>query len=361
MACNGLLALERPSFGQFARQLVTIPTDKMEEQLRDQSERGGRLGEIMKERGFITREQIHDILSQQAAWVAKARESDLKPHGFPYQSSFSLCMPAYNEELNIEDTLDAAIAILPHFVAEFEVVVVDDGSKDRTAEIVTEYSKRHPNVRLLRHEKNKGYGAAVTTALRGARGELIAFTDSDGQFSILDLPQLLAELPGNDFVIGFRHRRADSRVRLINAWCWGRLIRMMLGVKVKDLDCAFKVFRREVLQQVSLTTTGATINAEMMAQCFRRGFKFAEVPVTHWPRTAGQPTGAAFKVIAKAFRDLPKIWKYRYDLPANVDGVVSKDNAPMSTPSTHQVAGETVRMKTNLDATPMPEPVAART
>jgi hypothetical protein len=116
-----------------------------------------------------------------------------------------------------------------------------------------------------------------------------------------------------DVVVGYRYRRADPWHRLLNAWDWNRLIRFVLGVRIRDLDCAFKLFRREVIDRLRLAATGAAINAEIMVQCARGGLRIAEVPVAHYPRCHGAPTGAALRVIAKAFRELPRLWKYRYE------------------------------------------------
>jgi hypothetical protein len=112
-------------------------------------------------------------------------------------------------------------------------------------------------------------------------------------------------------VIGYRYNRADNKIRCFNAWAWGRLIRLVLGVRVKDLDCAFKLFRRRIVDRLCLKSTGAAINAEILVQCVRGGVRMCEVPVNHYPRTAGAPTGAALKVILRAFRELPRLWKYR--------------------------------------------------
>jgi glycosyltransferase involved in cell wall biosynthesis len=229
------------------------------------------LASILRDLGFLSREQVNEVQRAEARWVAQALHADIGPQGFPYPAFFSLCMPAFNEQDNIEDTLDSACAILPQFVERFEVVAVDDGSRDHTGEVVARYAERVPQVRLERHPQNRGYGAAVTTGLRAARGDLVAFTDSDGQFSFLDLPQLLIRLEDNDAVIGYRYQRADNCVRKLNAWCWGQLIRIVLGVQVRDLDCAFKLFRREVVDCLELTSTGAAINAEILSQCVRGG------------------------------------------------------------------------------------------
>ena len=308
---HDLTALERPLFGHFARQVAPISLAQISECLLDQRVHGGRLGEALCARGLLTPAQVLEILQMQARWVARSMRAEMTPQGFPCAASLSLCMPAYNEEANIVSCLDAACTILPEFVRDFEVIIVDDGSRDATAQVVADYARRDARVRLVKHAKNTGYGGAVTSALRAAVCDLVMFTDSDGQFSFLDLPQLLTNLGDNDLVIGYRHHRADKRMRLINAWGWNRLVRLTLGVKVRDLDCAFKLFRREVVERLQLTSTGACINAEMLVQCVRAGLQFREVPVTHYPRYHGAPTGANLKVIARAFRELPQLWKYR--------------------------------------------------
>jgi hypothetical protein len=307
-----LISLERPPFGQCARQVLGLQSEELASCLEQQMREGARLGEIFRHRGVATREQIAEILKLQARWIATALQTDMKPTGFPHAAFLSLCMPAYNEATNIEDTLDAACAILPEFVQRFEVVVVDDGSKDNTGELVARYAEREPRIRLVRHDSNLGYGAAVSTGLRAAKGDLVAFTDSDGQFTILDLPQLLMGMESSDVVVGYRYQRADNWVRRMNARAWGWLIRTVLGVRVKDLDCAFKLFPRRVVDDLQLTATGAAINAEILVQCVQKGHRIREFPVTHYPRYHGAPTGAALRVIYKAFRELPRLWKYRF-------------------------------------------------
>ncbi len=320
------MELERPLFGQVVRQVVRLRSDQLERCLEIQRQANGLigLGQVMRNEGLITRAQIMQVLRLQAHWTATASQGDMGQTGLPYKAFLSLCLPAYNEAANIEDTIDGACAMLPEFVQGFEVVVVDDGSRDATADLVTHYSERDPRVRLVRHDRNRGYGAAVTTGLRAACGDLVMFTDSDGQFSLLDLPYLLAKLETCDVVIGYRYKRADPRHRLFNAWAWNRLIRFILGVKVRDLDCAFKVFRREVIEQLQLTATGAGINAEILAQCFRGGLRIEEVPVAHYPRSQGAATGAALRVILRAFRELPRLWKYRSTPPI----VLNRQPAP---------------------------------
>jgi hypothetical protein len=311
MKVDTATALERLSFGQSAREVVGLRSEQLQECLDQQRESGGRLGQILIARGLMSREQLKEVLCFQARNVAASMQADLRPYGLPYPTFLSLCMPAYNEDANILDTLDAAVSILPEFVRRFEVIVVNDGSRDNTQALVEAYAKRDPRVRIVNHEQNRGYGSAVTSGLRAARGDLVAFTDSDGQFSFLDLPHLLSQLPGSDMVAGYRFQRADNWIRRMNAWGWNWLIRLMLGLRIRDLDCAFKLFRREVIDSLQLTATGAGINAEIMAQCTRGGLRIREVPVMHYPRYHGAPTGAALSVILRAFRELPRLWKYR--------------------------------------------------
>ena len=313
---SSTVGLEHPLFGQFARQLFKIRSQDLEDCLRDQERSGGRSGELLQRRHLLTRDQVRRILRTQARWVAAARSADVEPLRFPLPVFVSICLPAYNEELNIEETLDAACAILPEFIGRFEVVVVDDGSQDATAQIVERYAEDAPEVRLVRHATNLGYGAAVTTGLKAALGDLIAFTDCDGQFSFLDLPQMLVHMDGHDAVVGYRYHRADNIVRRLNAWAWNRLIRFVLRVRVRDVDCAFKLFRREVIERLELTSTGAAINAEIMTQCAQAHFHLCQLPVTHYRRYHGAPTGAALRVIARAFRELSRLLRTR--APAGV-------------------------------------------
>jgi len=336
MNTDTLIGLEGPLFGYFARQMVKVEHGEFEACLKEYRQAGGRLGEIFRKRGLLTRAQVIEVLRLEAEWVATAMETD-RDNAFPRDTCLSLCMPAFNEEENIENTLDAACAILPAFVRRFEIIVVDDGSKDRTGETVARYAEKEPRVRLVSHQGNQGYGAAVTSGMREARGDLVAFTDSDGQFSFLDLPQLLTRLEGADVVVGYRHKRADNCVRRLNAWAWNRLIRVLLGIRVRDLDCAFKLFRREVVDSLSLTARGATINAEILAQCVHSGLTIRETPVSHYPRLHGAPTGGALKVIAKAFRDLPQLCKYRAPKVVRLDASMAMFSSGRAglTPAVH--------------------------
>jgi hypothetical protein len=332
------LELETPRFGEFARQHAAVSSADVRNALRLQSQNGGRIGAIMVELGYLTPEQVIDILRTQARWVARMRGHDLAAAArpFPQSASVSLCLPCYNEEQVIEDVLAGACAVLPEFLDEFEIVVVDDGSKDRTGAVVERFSReRDSRVRLIRLERNSGYGAAVAAGLRAAIGEWVFFTDGDGQFNFLDLPQLLVHVGKFDVVVGYRYNRADNALRRFNATGWKWLIRGTVGLQIRDLDCAFKIFRRRIIDRLQLDSKGACISAEIMTQCVRGGASIHEVPVNHYSRSVGKATGANFKVILKAFRELPVVWKYRRLKPwtwrpAPVDRA---DSPPVRTPT----------------------------
>jgi len=301
-----------PRFGHLAHVHFGVPREEIDACLKAQGEAGCRIGEALRARGFLDREQTKFILQTQARWTVAAAQAVGSPCEFPLATSLSLCMPAYNEADNIEDVLDAACAILPELVEDFEIVVVNDGSKDTTAEVLANYAQNEPRLRVVTHPENRGYGAALTSALRASRCELACILDSDGQFSLLNMPELLMRSVDSDVVIGYRKKRADPRIRLFNAWAWNRLMRLLLGVSVRDLDCAFKLFRRETVHDLSLTSRGACISAEILVQCVRNRLKIAQVGVDHYPRSHGAPTGAALKVIVRAFGELPRLMKYRW-------------------------------------------------
>jgi hypothetical protein len=280
---------------------------------------GQRIGRHLERAGLISAEQVTEILIRQARWAACMRSHDIAPRRFPISTPISLCMPCYNEGEVVEEVLRGALAVLPEFVDEYEILVVDDGSTDETAAIVERLAADDDRIRLVRHETNRGYGAAFATALRAAHGEWICFTDGDGQFNLLDLPQLLVEAQSADVVVGYRHRRADNGVRRFNARGWKWLMHGLAGIRVRDLDCAFKLFPRWVVEQLQLTANGACISAEILAQCTHGGLLVCEVPVNHFPRAAGKATGGNLRVVARAFREIPIVWKYRRMTPWELD------------------------------------------
>jgi len=214
--------------------------------------------------------------------------------------AISFVLPAYNEEGNIVEAVEACVAVATRYCSDFEVIVVDDGSSDRTAELVTEAATRHPQVRLVRHARNRGYGDALRTGFLSAGMEFVFFTDADNQFDLEDLRLLLPWADHVDVVAGYRQKRADPLMRRINAWGWNRLVRVLFYVPVRDIDCAFKLFRRSALDELDIESVGALVNTEVMVKLGRTGKTVVEVGVSHKARTAGVARGAKLSVIARA-------------------------------------------------------------
>jgi len=227
-----------------------------------------------------------------------ARVSLCKP------TSISVIFPAYNEELNIEKAINSARDAMGKFFETVEIIVVNDGSADRTGEILDHAAKESKDVRVIHHAQNSGYGAALRTGLYAAKNDLVFFSDSDLQFDLEEIRHLLEWIDHYEIVAGYRVRRADPFVRRFNAWGWRTVVRMVLGLNVRDIDCAFKLFRREVFQVVKLASVGAMVNTELLTRAQQEGLRIKEVPVSHFPRQAGKQTGANLQVILKAFREL---------------------------------------------------------
>ena len=217
--------------------------------------------------------------------------------------SISLVLPAHDEAENIGRILSQAQEVLPRISKEHEIIVVDDGSRDETARMVM----RFQGVRLLRHERNRGYGAALRTGLQSARMGWVFFTEADHQFDLNDLAELLAVSADADIVAGYRSPRRDPRVRRLLGWGWGCLVRWLFGLDIRDVDCAFKLFRRQVLTEIPIESVGAFVNTEILVRASAAGFRIRKIPVRHFPRAAGSPSGARPRVILRAVRELLKL------------------------------------------------------
>lgn len=226
----------------------------------------------------------------------------------PKVSSLSVFFPCYNEEANVENMVRKAQEILPELAEKWEIIPVNDGSKDKTGEIIDQLAQEDPNVHPVHHEKNKGYGGAVISGYNASKCDLVFFTDGDLQFDLREITLLIEKLDEGDLIIGFRKNRRDPWHRKLNAYLWGSLVKTLFGFKVKDVDCAFKLIKRRVIDKVQLSAGGAMVSTELLARSNRAGFRFVEVGVTHYPRVAGTQTGANLKVILRAFRELFKLY-----------------------------------------------------
>jgi glycosyltransferase involved in cell wall biosynthesis len=221
--------------------------------------------------------------------------------------SISVFFPCYNEQENVGRTVEKALEVLERLNADFEVIIVDDGSSDGTGQIADEIAGRDGRVKVVHHEGNLGYGAALQSGFKAATKELVFYTDGDGQFDINEMPSLLALMERYDIVSCYRLNRRDSLIRKINGWCWTRLVCLTFGLKIRDIDCAFKLYKREIFDKIELLSTGALINAEILARAVRKGYRITQKGVHHYPRTTGKQTGANLRVILRAFKELFKL------------------------------------------------------
>ena len=219
----------------------------------------------------------------------------------------SIVLPAYDEEDNVEAAIAEATTAAERLVAEHEIVVVNDGSVDGTAARVRAAAERDPRVRLVEHDRNRGYGEALRSGFLASRLDFVFFTDADLQFDMGELALLLPYAGAVDVVAGYRLNRQDAMVRRLNAYGWNLLVRVLFYVPVRDIDCAFKLFDRRVLEEVDIESVGAMVNTELMVKLGRRGASVVEVGVHHRPRRAGEGRGASPRVIAMAFREIVRM------------------------------------------------------
>lgn len=223
--------------------------------------------------------------------------------------NISIFFPCYNEAENLPKIVNKTVDVFKNITDNYEIIIINDGSNDNTKQTADNLSRQYKNIRIVNHEVNKGYGAALQSGFRNAKNDLIFFSDGDNQFDISEITKLLPLIQENDIVTGYRINRKDNFTRRLNALLWNLLIRLLFKIKIKDLNCAFKLYKREIFSKISPESTGALINTEIFAKAHKLGYKIAEVGVNHYPRTAGNPTGANIKVILKAFYELFVMYK----------------------------------------------------
>jgi glycosyltransferase involved in cell wall biosynthesis len=221
----------------------------------------------------------------------------------------SIFFPCYNEEANVERVTEEALAVAATISDDFEIIIVNDGSRDRTSEIAHELAKKYPQVKAIDHVQNQGYGGALQTGFKNATKELVFYTDGDGQFKIEEITKLLPLIEEYDIVSGYRIDRQDPFIRKVNAYLWGSLVNMLFKLRVSDVDSAFKLYRRKIFDEFTLESKGALIDTEVLAKAKARGYTITEIGVNHYPRVAGVQTGANIKVIIKAFKELFELRK----------------------------------------------------
>jgi glycosyltransferase involved in cell wall biosynthesis len=223
--------------------------------------------------------------------------------------SISLVLPAYNEAENIEPMVAEAMPALSAVSDDFEIIVVDDGSADNTAGVTRKVMETNPNVRLVEHPVNQGFGAAVFTGFTSAEKEWIFYTDADRQFILSEIENFVPLMEDADLIAGYRAPRRDPFLRVFYGKGWSALCTLVFGYTVRDVDCGFKLLRREIIEELAPTinSRGATFSIEWLVRAKRAGYRFVELPVTHRPRVAGSQTGANIDVITRAFRELVQV------------------------------------------------------
>jgi len=218
--------------------------------------------------------------------------------------SLTVFFPCYNEEANVERTTLGALKTCRRLGIDFEVIIVNDGSRDRTGEIADRLAAEHSGVRVVHNRPNRGYGGALQRGFHEAIKDWVFYTDGDGQFDFEEIDKLFPLLDRFDIVSAFRVDRRDSFVRKLNASCWTTLVNVVFRLWLRDIDCAFKIYPRSFIDEIEMKSQGALIDAEMLARAKRLGYRIGQVGVHHYPRTAGSQTGANIRVILRAFKEL---------------------------------------------------------
>jgi glycosyltransferase involved in cell wall biosynthesis len=226
----------------------------------------------------------------------------------------SVFFPAYNEEVALKETIEKADKILKKTAEEYEIIIVNDGSKDKTGEIADRLAKKNKLIRVIHHPQNRGYGAALKSGFYQAKYPWIVFTDADGQFDFSEITKFFEtqEKTGADLVIGYYFKRKVPFYRILaSKYLWELPVFLLFGLKVKDIDCGFKLVRKEVIEKIPKLEAerGPFITTELLVKAKKAGFKITEIGVHHYPRRAGQSTGVSLKVIFSAYSDLIRLWK----------------------------------------------------
>ena len=226
--------------------------------------------------------------------------------------SLTLFFPCYNESENVDLMIEQAVQVGEAYGIDYEVLVVDDGSQDDSAAKVRKWTAKNPRVKLLQHETNRGYGAALRTGLANASKDLVFLTDGDNQFVLADIEKLFSKIDDSDVVTGFRISRQDKPHRRLNGFLWTQLNKVLFRLPVRDVDCAFKLFRRKCLEGLTLESNQLLIHGEILARLKKKGCKIQEIGVPHYPRKLGKASATHPLRILKTFRELGKLyWKIR--------------------------------------------------
>lgn len=243
-------------------------------------------------------------------------------------SMLSLVLPAYNEEANLEIVVKEALEKIPESFERFEIIVVDDGSRDKTGEIADRLAAENPDkVWVIHHNPNRGYGAALATGFNAAEGDYLMFMDSDRQFKSEDIALLAPYVGKADIIAGYRKKRNDPFYRFLIGYTFNTVVTILFGIHLRDIDCGFKIFKAEMLKNMELGSPGALINTEIHAKAQRQGRSIIEVGVNHYPRLIGDQSGASIKVITRAMKETILLWLRMRDYVPPQDMGISRNGA----------------------------------
>lgn len=224
----------------------------------------------------------------------------------------SVFLPAYNEEANLGKTIKNVVENLKKNVSTWELIVVNDGSKDKTGQVADDWSKKDKRISVIHHNPNRGYGAALKSGLYACKYPWISFIDSDGQFDFSEINRFIdtQQKTKADMVIGYYLGRKVSFTRKLNTFAWQIIVKMLFGLNVRDIDCGFKLISKKVVDTIEplQSERGAFISSEFLIKAKKSGFKIVEIGANHFPRKNGEGTGANIDVIIQSFIDLFRLW-----------------------------------------------------
>jgi len=224
-------------------------------------------------------------------------------------SSVSFFCPAYNDEGNLPNLIPTVFDFLKENSQKFEIVIIDDGAKDKTGEVAEEMARKFPNTRVVHHIKNKGYTATLKEGFENGKYDYIMYTDGDNQYDVMDSVPYLHFLKDNDVIAGYAIKKAVSGFRKIQSLVYNFLISILFFTSFKDINCALKIFKKSVLNKIKINSdpSGAFIDAELILKANKIGFKIAQFPVVHYKRKTGIASGSKPKLILNTIKDMIKL------------------------------------------------------
>ena len=253
--------------------------------------------------GLENKEKLENISQEQKnGWTNKKLSFNQNKNSF-----LTVVMPAYNEEKNLGTAVDSLVIVLESLPLEYEILIINDGSKDNTEIIANDLSEKYSKVKAIHHKKNKGYGGAQLTGFKNAKGDYITIIPSDNQFDYNDLNKYVPHLEDSTIVIGYRVKRADPKQRDIYAKIYNFSLRFLFGLKVKDVDWV-KIYKKSFLDSTNIESESALIDTELVIKAHKKKLKITEVPCNHLPRTEGTPTGNNIKVLMRELKEFIVFW-----------------------------------------------------